>query len=780
VAAGLPPRPAGLTEKPRQVSVAAPPILSAVRRGLRQYLSDLRTSQAFLAGEVSHGGWLNLGQFRWHNIAAGRGARTALGVLAPLVLGIATGHPEYGTFAALGALPAGFVSFRGITRTRVLLVVITAAGMAVSTFVGAATAAGPAWFLVPVIMVWAYVAGVCAALGPSAVAVSLQWPVAVLIASAIPLSPAQAALRASLVLAGGLWQGALVVSSWALSRGSGERAAMAGSYESLGRYAAELAAGSGQPPAADTLPGTYALRDPNPLMRGAARQHLIDLMEEAERIRTTLTVLGGPGRAGPVPTAPEVGAPEGTDAPGERRRALLAASARSLDEIAAALRSRRSERASHLDLAREPISSESAAAGHSWNWAAEALAGQLRSAARITERLNAAEPARSGGSPRPPLRPPARDLLVTLRASLGTSSEAGRHALRLAAIAGLAEVIAQAADLPHGYWAALTVLIVLRPDYGSTLYRGLQRAAGTVLGAGLGVATVLLGHLGSGALLAGIGVSLFAAYAVFPVNYLFYAVFLTDFVVVLLALAGLPADQTALDRLIGTGVGTALALTAYVLWPTWERTTASEKFTRLVLAQCRFADLMLRAYSRPASQEASRARPLKLAARRARLDAEASADRLADEPDRPPLTRELAQGLVSAGHRLALATLALEAAVGEHHARLRRAGLEHSAPVAEQDPLQERLDRLASMVRQASAQLAESLRRLGPPGRLPPLRAVQSGIPADSADAGALFAATDGLVDALNTTAETLSRHLAPPPAAPPPAAPPGPGPVPG
>jgi len=68
------------------------------------------------------------------------------------------------------------------------------------------------------------------------------------------------------------------------------------------------------------------------------------------------------------------------------------------------------------------------------------------------------------------------------------------------------------------------------------------------------------------------------------VNYLFFAIFLTDYVVVLL---GLPADQTAVDRLIGTVVGAGLALAAYVLWPTWERTSASEKFARLFLTESR-------------------------------------------------------------------------------------------------------------------------------------------------------------------------------------------------
>jgi hypothetical protein len=48
-----------------------------------------------------------------------------------------------------GALPAGFVSFRGVSRTRVLAVLCATAGMAVSTFVGATTAASLPWLLVP-------------------------------------------------------------------------------------------------------------------------------------------------------------------------------------------------------------------------------------------------------------------------------------------------------------------------------------------------------------------------------------------------------------------------------------------------------------------------------------------------------------------------------------------------------------------------------------------------------------------------------------------------------
>jgi hypothetical protein len=186
------------------------------------------------------------------------------------------------------------------------------------------------------------------------------------------------------------------------------------------------------------------------------------------------------------------------------------------------------------------------------------------------------------------------------------------------------------------------------------------------------------------------------------------------------------------------------------------------------------------------------------------------------------VTRDFARALVSVGHRLALATLALEAAVDAHHAALRTAAARTAAlPVAAPapqpaappaaitpaaqpaspaatitpaaqpaspaaaitpaaqpagpapsitaaatpatppgpDPGQAQLDQFADLVRQASAQLAEALHRLGPPGPLPPLREVQATLPADG-DWGALFAATDNLVDALNTAADILRRHL--------------------
>ncbi len=716
-----------------------------------------------MVSELSHGGWLRLGPFRWHDLEIGKAVRATVGVITPLAIGFALGRPDYGSYAALGALPAGFVSFRGITRTRVLAVLLAAVVMTASTFVGATAAEGAPWVLVAVMLIWGYGVGLTAGLGPAAMTIGLQCAMALLIASAIPLDPRQAAVRACLVLAGGLWQGLLVVSSWAVGRGGSERTAMAQSFGGLAAYAARLAAGQPGPPPATAMPGTHALRDPNPLLRNDAREHLLDLAAEAERIRTTLTALGSAA---------------GT---GQRAGQMLLASEAILTEIQAALRPWPVGRQQHLEQAAQLLRELPQAAGLSWQWVAKALAGQLRAAVRITGRLNEAEPQPGQRGDRSTVAaqagPPARlaDLLLTLRASLSPDSENGRHAVRLAAAAGVAELLVRATGLAHGYWAVLTVFFVLRPDYSATLTRGLQRAAGTLVGGGLGVCTVLLDHVGKVALLGGVALALLAAYAVYTVSYLLMAVFLTDFVVVQLALLGLPPLPTALARLTGICVGTTIALLAYLLWPTWAVRTAGEKFATLFETQGRYATAVLRGYSRPADPPADRLHALQVAARRARLDAQASADRLTDEPDRPPMTGELGRELVSAGHRMALSGLTLAAMLQVR----RRAGTatasgsgngQAGAGLADVQ-LQRELDDLAGGLTVATGQLAATLRALpaeredgqhgfaGTAG--PDLRELQAAIAARPGDAPeALVTATDGLVDAVDTATDMIAFHL--------------------
>jgi uncharacterized membrane protein YccC len=737
---------------------------------VRHYLGALgawfRSSRRMLAAELRHGGWLNFGPFRWSAVDVPRAVRAGIGMVTPLALGLATGHLEYGVFAALGAQPAGIVSFQGASRTRVSAVTLAALGMAVSTWVGGVAAWASGWLLIPAVLVFSYLGGLLAALGQRLGVVGLQWAIQLVIASAIPLAPGDALVRAALVLAGGLWQAVLVVASWAVLRTGQERSSLETGYRALARYAEdscrhppEGVAGAAAPGAAATSvpPLTFdaaAITDPNPLLRAQERDRFLLLLEQALRIRVSLAAVARYGS----------------------QCELLEPVARVLDGLADALEDRRGHARWAAGL-EEELAVIKLPAQAPWRWAGAALLGELRGAVRILRRLDERD---VGPTPDPPPRPAhrwavwrssVRSALANLSAAAGVETEAGRHALRLAVVATVGEIIAQASGLPHGYWIVLTAMIVLRPDYASTIFRGVQRAGGTVVGAGLGLATALLLHVGPAVLVAAVGVTMTVSYAVFAVNYLLFAVFLTDFVITLLALLGQTAEQTVVARLIGTGIGAALALAGYLAWPSWEGESAQQKLARLFETQAEFGSMLVRAYVRPAPADRAAIAAAARTARRARTDAEASADRLADEPPHPPLTARLAYGLTGIGRRLAHVSLTLNAALESTHPG------RDQAPAVQPDHAVKAVDQFADGLEAAARAVAGSLRSLRPPADMPPLRDLQSALyqeftdAQDAATGGApplgtagldtvLVSATDEYTDAFDTAADVLRQRL--------------------
>jgi len=706
-----------------------------------------------------------LGPFHWRDVAPRRAARVALGVVVPLGLGWASGHVGYGAYAALGALPAGVASFQGETRTRVAVVVAASVGMAVSTFVGATTAELAPWLLVPVVGIWGYFTGLGVALGPRFGTAVLQWSIALLIAVGLPFGPAGAALRGGLVLAGGLLQAALVAASWALRPGAHERTALAASYRALAAYAADLAAGGSEPPPPTAFPADTKLDDPNPLLPLPLRLALLDLLEEAERIRSSLAALAAHVAMASEALAPAAGAlasealaKEAATARDDRIRNLMAGAADALNRIAAALSVARAERAALLHDLNETISRLAVPADVPWRWAGEALLGQLRGIAGIVANLEAvaARPLAQGA---PLARSNGRGLggfataVATLRANVSTHSEAGRHAVRLAVIAVLAEVIVQATGLYQGRWVTLTIFLVLKPDYSSTLYRGVQRAAGTMLGAGLGVVALELTRLSQGRLVAAAAASVALAYALFDVSFLLFSVFLTAFVLALLDLLGTPALRTAEARLLDTVIGSALALVAYFAWPSWEGAAAQEKFARLLETHGAYAEVLLRELAHPGSVDAAQLRAIQRTARRARSDAEAATVRLLDEPAHAPLTPQVARLLIAAAARLAQAELALHALALSPDRPMNEPG----APGGIAAPVEAFGAALGTVI----SRLASALRSLQQPEPIPALRPIQAALADEPAlRGGALVAITDRLVDAANTLDAILRQRL--------------------
>ena len=72
--------------------------------------------------------------------------------------------------------------------------------------------------------------------------------------------------------------------------------------------------------------------------------------------------------------------------------------------------------------------------------------------------------------------------LARLQANLSLRSAACRHAIRLAGCLAIGELLARSVHSQRSYWLAITVAIVLKPDFTMTFSRGLLRMGGTLIG----------------------------------------------------------------------------------------------------------------------------------------------------------------------------------------------------------------------------------------------------------------------------------------------------------
>jgi len=183
----------------------------------------------------------------------------------------------------------------------------------------------------------------------------------------------------------------------------------------------------------------------------------------------------------------------------------------------------------------------------------------------------------------------------TIRSNLSFESDGFRHALRLGFIAVLGQTIATGLHLPRGYWITVTILFILKPNFGGTLQRAVLRLTGTVLG-GLIAAALSLTIQEEVILIAILPVLAFAALSVRPINYGLYTLALTPMIMVMLDVGHTANWETSFLRVIHTFVGGILAVVGgYLLFPIWEKQKlpgelaailkANADFLRAILAQ---------------------------------------------------------------------------------------------------------------------------------------------------------------------------------------------------
>lgn len=142
-----------------------------------------------------------------------------------------------------------------------------------------------------------------------------------------------------------------------------------------------------------------------------------------------------------------------------------------------------------------------------------------------------------------------------------------RHAVRTAAAAVVTQLLVSALQLPQGYWAVITAVIVMQANIGGSIRAAWSRLLGTGVGAAMGILAV---H-GGGSSWPALGLAVFATLAVCTaVPFLRESSRVGGITAVIVLLAGHPGMSpltVGLDRFfeIAVGIITALAVSLGVL-----------------------------------------------------------------------------------------------------------------------------------------------------------------------------------------------------------------------
>jgi len=588
--------------------------------------------------------------------------RNTAAVVGPLAIGAMTGHVHLGLGIASGALNTMTSDEPGPYRLRMLRMLATAAAAGVSALVGILVASStPAYALAAAAFGWA--GGLLVALGPAAARVGLISMIVMLITTETGLSPAQALGVAGLVFAGGLLQMLFAIAAWPLQRYRPERFALATVLAQLSQVARDRPDPALPPPvslasldAMATLHGRYRAG-------GMALQSFRIIAEVCERVRIDLLSL--------VDLAARIQDASTRDAV----HATLAAAGIQLDVLAGAMQRAESPAAAGfdataIDTACMALSGciDCLPAGGDLRLAlvaqerANSLSGQLRSLARNGDWASSRGEIRARmQEARLPaaLRPGAP--MHVLRANLRLSSVALRHAIRCGVCLGVAVVVERALAIPHGVWVPMTAAIVLKPDFGGTMRFGIMRVAGTFAGL---VLTTLVVHFALGSpwlLIALMGALCFGYRLLAPMNYAIAVTLLTGLVVLLFTFQGIAPGAAMHMRIVGTLCGSALALAAYLLWPTWEGRRLDSMLAGLVDAYRAHLAAVL-------GGNIDALYETRTAARAARTRVIASFDRARAEPANSEAQQALRrnESFLANAHRLIRASLSLEAVLRDH------------------------------------------------------------------------------------------------------------------
>ena len=405
--------------------------------------------------------------------------RNAVGVVAPLAVGLLLGHANAGLAIATGALNTMFTDQPGPYRLRMQRMLLAAMPQAYRRCSASPSARIRCCSSPPCVLV-AFAGGMLVALGPMAARVGLTSMIVMMVTADMRLAPSNAPGVAALIFAGGVLQMLLAVAAWPLQRYRPERFALAGVLRQLAATAHARPDASQPPPVSQAALDALVMLHGEHRARGVAMQSFRVLAEICERVRMDCS-----RSATCIPASATMRSAHGSRLALERASTVL-------ERLADAVRDGEPRTGQAVTSTR---CKPNQVAGNALEPPAERRDARLLRIAVVraeslgradafarAQRRDRQQPGRSAGRSSAEARLPAAIRpgapLPTLRANLNRSSVAFRHALRCALCVAFAAGCERALQLPHGVWIPMTAAVVIKPDFGGTLRFGVLRVAG--------------------------------------------------------------------------------------------------------------------------------------------------------------------------------------------------------------------------------------------------------------------------------------------------------------
>ncbi|ROQ68013.1 putative membrane protein YccC [Streptomyces sp. 840.1] len=549
--------------------------------------------------------------------------RGAAGLALVIGVSLALFGPVVAAGAAFGAFQAAIATFQRSWRPRPVLALVSGASLAVSTFIGYVTGSRLPVFML-LLVLWTFLAGLAWAAGPTGGIIAASNVAIMLVTITLPTSVAEAALHGAMIAFGGVVQAALIV-LFPVRRWGAQRDALADALAAEADYARRL------------RHDPVAHFDPVPLMQARsaaavtprqARRRPAELHGSrgvAERIRPVLASLADPAMGVPA---------EGPER--DRVRELLAAAGSLLDAAARAIRQG------------EPVRlPASAVAALKTPDTGSLLTGPpLRAADRLADLLSdVIEAAEGDGTKeeraeaeqtadaivasrgrrqvehqrRPTLLRLVPVVVKSMRRELHPGSPILRHAIRISVVAGAGYLIGTLLPYGHGYWAPMTAVMVMRPEFSKTYERSVARFGGTVVGVFVATVIVQTAHPGVELSAALAVVCALLMYLLMRTGYSVGQACVAAYVVFLLGMAGDDWSQTVLERLVLTLAGGLLAMISYAVYPAWETPRLRNRLGDWLKEDGRYAAAVVDQYAHPADRGHDDVRDALLRTRAARV-----------------------------------------------------------------------------------------------------------------------------------------------------------------